>query len=381
MKKSLLALLTLAFALSAAWSSAQELTIGSKAPKLEVKEFVKGEPVKEFERGKTYVVEFWATWCGPCRTSIPHLTKLQKQHKDLTIIGVAILEQDQIAVTDFVEEMGDKMDYRVAIDKVPEGGEGDEGAMVKNWMEPAEQPGIPFAVIINGEGKVAWIGHPGEMDDTLEKVLNGKWDVAAEALKLKEIVAQRKKLEAAFKKLQTLFGKFENDGELSELLKELDLTAKEFPDRSEQFSMIKFQVLASPKGNVDQALALGNKLLESKLGDDSEVLNTMAWMLVAPDREKKADAKLLKFALKMAQKADNLAKREDASIADTLAKAYFDNGQLEKAIETQERVVELAEGTQLESDPGIKKRLRQYKRSLESTKSDDAPKKTTPKKE
>jgi thiol-disulfide isomerase/thioredoxin len=381
MNKSLLVLLTVTTTLFATWSSAQELTIGSNAPKLDVKEFVKGEPVKSFEKGKTYVVEFWATWCGPCRTSIPHLTKLQKQHKDLTIIGVAVLEQDQIAVTDFVEEMGDKMDYRVAIDKVPEGGEGDEGAMVKTWMEPAEQPGIPFAVIVNGDGKVAWIGHPGEMDDTLEKVLTGKWDIAAEALKLKEIIAQRKKLEAKFKQLQTLLGKFESEGDPSELLKELDIAAKEIPDRADQFSMIKFHVLSNSKENVEQALTLGNKLLESELGEDSEILNNLAWMLVAPDREKKADAKLLKFALKAALKADNLEKREDASIADTLAKAYFDNGQLEKAIETQERVVELAEGTQLESDPGVKKRLRQYKRALETKKTEAAPKSATPKKE
>ena len=371
MSKSLFAFLTIVAAGCAAPSSAQELTLGSNAPKLEVKEFVKGEAVKGFEKDKTYVVEFWATWCGPCRTSIPHLTKLQKQYKELTIIGVAILEQDQSAVADFVEEMGDKMDYRVALDKVPEGSEGDEGAMVKNWMEPAEQKGIPFAVIVNGEGKVAWIGHPGEMDEPLEKVMTGKWDIAAEALKLKEIIAQRKKLEATFKKLQTLFGKFQEVGDATELLTELDVAAKDLPDRADQFSLFKFQVLSSPKGNVDLALSLGAKLMESELGEDPEALNDMAWMLVAPDREKKADAKLLKFALTVALKADNLSKREDPSIADTLAKAYFDNGQLEKAIETQERVIELAVGTELENDPGVKKRLRQYKRALDNSKKDE----------
>ena len=381
MNKSLIALLTVAAALCAHCTSAQELTLGSNAPKLEVQEFVKGEAVKSFEKGKTYVVEFWATWCGPCRTSIPHLTKLQKQYKELTIIGVAILEQDQSKVADFVEEMGDKMDYRVALDKVPEGKDGEEGAMVKNWMEPAEQAGIPFAVIVNGEGKVAWIGHPGAMDEPLEKIMAGKWDIAAEALKLKEIVAQRKKLEGTFKKLQTLFGKFEEDGDATDLLKELDVAAKAIPDRADQFSLIKFQVLSSPKGDVDQALSLGTKLMESELGESSEALNNLAWMLVAPDREKKADAKLLKFALKAALKADNLSKREDPSIADTLAKAYFDNGQLEKAVETQERVIELAVGTELESDPAVKKRLRQYKRALEASKKDEAPKSATPKKE
>src|SRR5262245_54681841 len=70
------------------------LSVGDPAPKLEVKEFVKGDAVKSFDKGKVYVVEFWATWCGPCRTSIPHLTELQKKHKDVTFIGVSVFERD-----------------------------------------------------------------------------------------------------------------------------------------------------------------------------------------------------------------------------------------------------------------------------------------------
>ncbi len=377
-------LLVAVLSMSVAWCSssvfAQELTLGSAAPKLELKEFVKGDAVKGFTKGKTYVVEFWATWCGPCRTTIPHLTKLQKKYKnELTVIGVAILEEDQSAVATFVEEMGDKMDYRVALDAVPKDGSPEEGAMVKNWMEASGQAGIPAAFIVNGEGLIAWIGHPGSMDDPLEKVMTGKWDIAAEALKLKELLAQKKKLEATFKKLQTLFGKFEDDGDAADLLTELDLAAKNLPDRADQFSMIKFQILASPKGNADQALSLGEKLVASELGENPEALNNLAWMLVAPDREKKADAKLLKFALKAALKADNLSERKDPSIADTLAKAYFDNSQIEKAIETQERVVELAVGSELENDPGVKKRLRQYKRALDASQKDAQPKTDTPK--
>jgi thiol-disulfide isomerase/thioredoxin len=358
-------------------SLAQDLTLGSKAPKLEVKKFIKGEPVKGFEKGKLYVVEFWATWCGPCRATIPHLTKLQKQYKkEVTFIGVAILEEDQDEVDKFVKEMGDDMDYRVAIDLVPDDADGDEGAMVKNWMEPSEQQGIPAAFIVNGDGLVAWIGHPGQIDDPLEKIVSGKWDIAAEAKKIQEQAAERKKLTAVFEKLRKLFGDFEESGESKELLKALDSAAKELPDRATQFQMIKFQVLSSPKGNVDQALELGGELLElDGVGDNPDALNNIAWMLVAPEREKKADAKLLKFALKVATKADNLKKNQDPSIADTLAKAYFDNGMLEKAVETQERVIELLPGTELENDMGVKKRLRQYKKALESAKSEGDAKK------
>src|SRR5439155_26475767 len=110
----------LASALSAIYPMAQgaALKVGDPAPKLEVSKWIQGEAVREFARDKAYIVEFWATWCGPCRVSIPHLNELHIKFKDqgLIVIGQDILEKDPDLVAPFVKKMGGQMTYRVALD-------------------------------------------------------------------------------------------------------------------------------------------------------------------------------------------------------------------------------------------------------------------------
>lgn len=359
--------------------AAEELTLGSKAPKLELKKFIKGTEVKSFEKGKIYVVELWATWCGPCKVTIPHLTALQKKYEDVVFIGVAVLEEDPKGVSDFVDEMGKTMDYRVALDLVAEGEEPAEGKTVQNWMEPAGLEEIPSAFIINGEGKIAWIGHPGNMEEPLEQIVGGKWDLVAEAKKIADEKLLQKKMAAIMGQLQKLYEQFSDDGKPDELLTSLESAANEIPGKALEFQLIRFQVLSLSKERADEAVDAADKLLKSDKGDDPQLLNNIAWIVVKPDRETKADSKLVKMALKVAQKADELTNGENASVADTLAKAYFDNGDLAKAVKTQERVIELADGTPMSQDPNLKKRLRQYKKALDTAASkskgdEDAPK-------
>lgn len=151
-----------------AQTSTSRLVVGSKAPALDVDNWVKGDAVTSFEPGKVYVVEFWATWCPHCREAIPELTSLAKQ-TGVTIVGVASGERGDPAtklgtVQGFVKQQGPRLGYTIALDA--------DGQTNRAWMSAAGQNSIPTAFIVDGEGKIAFVGHPAsaQFEATLTKL-------------------------------------------------------------------------------------------------------------------------------------------------------------------------------------------------------------------
>ena len=133
-----------------------------KAAALDGLTYIKGDAVS-LEEGKVYVVEFWATWCPPCKVSVPHLTEIQKQFKDkgVTVIGISN-EKNLDTVKSFVASQGEKMNYTVAVDI--------EGKAVDGYMAAFKQNGIPTAFVVNGRGNIAWVGHPMDgLDEALKQ--------------------------------------------------------------------------------------------------------------------------------------------------------------------------------------------------------------------
>jgi thiol-disulfide isomerase/thioredoxin len=337
-----------------AWAQADAkpaatLKAGDKAPALAIEKWVKGDPVKGFEKGKVYVVEFWATWCGPCVASMPHLSAMQKAYKDkgVTFIGTNVWEDKEYTdatfkkVQDFVKAQGDRMSYTVAFD-------GKAKAMDAAYLKAAGQNGIPAAFLVDKTGTIAWIGHPMWLDIPLDAVVADKWDI-------KTGPAQ---IEKAQKLLNDVYAKAE--GSPKEALTAFESFERDYPTLAHNMTDMKFGLLLAA-GEFDKAYKLGGKMVDEAIAEkDSNKLNGIAWSIVDP--EAKIAKRDLDLALKAATKADELTKHEDAATIDTLARVYFAKGDIAKAIELQTKAVGLADGRMKAS---LQKSLDEYQAAKE----------------
>ena len=113
-----------------------------QAPALALKN-LKGHTVRLSDyRGKVVLLNFWATWCPPCRAEVPDLVKWQREHaKDgLQVVGVTYPPTDTAAVRRFARRY--KINYPVLLGTKE----------TKELFDAGET--LPFTVVIDGEGRV-----------------------------------------------------------------------------------------------------------------------------------------------------------------------------------------------------------------------------------
>ncbi len=392
---SLLGLVAALFTGSATQVSADEgpaLTIGSKAPELNIEHWVsngKGafKPVTKFEKDKVYVVEFWATWCGPCVASMPHLVEMQtKFGKKVQIISIS--DEDLETVNGFL-----------ARDFKAQGG-AEVGANVKtygdltsaycltadpdrschtSYMEAAGQNGIPCAFIVGKDQMIEYIGHPMQMDEALSKVLDGTWDRKAfaeefqEQQKLNQAMSSVMRLartnpEAAIEKInEVIKGTKSKDVKLQltmmkvqllaqsdktkEALETIDSLIKDPANKEvkSQLQMMRVQLVLMT-GDAKQIAETANVLYKTE-GVDPQMVNFVAWSIVEQIEAGKIDDKaLVKSSLAAVQGAVKKMEGDvKAAGLDTLSHLQYLDGDKAGALKTQEEAIASTSNAQLKA--------------------------------
>lgn len=398
MKSIVAVLLSVATAFALAQTAAAA-ELGDAAPPLQISEWVKGKPVDlAAAKGKQIVVvEFWATWCGPCRVSIPHLTEMQKKFKDVVFVGVS--DEEPATVKKFVTKMGDKMDYTVAVDN--------DQKTAGAYMKAFGINGIPHAFIVNKEGTIVWNGHPMDnLDKTLEEIIAGKFDIE----KAKKRDSARKKVEQFFE----LASEDGNEAKVEKLGSELEALDREIGgiepgqtfNTAEALKRIQFQKTvmayqaAAAKGRSEEELDKLGKQIEAvappqfKLADfkndmasrkafaayyravtggtdkekiaklsqavgemktkSARMLNEYAWTILTDEGISTRDIPL---ATKLARAAVDASDAKEAGILDTYARALFDSGKASEAVDWQKKAIAAAdnEETRKELEATLKK--------------------------
>ncbi len=132
------------------------LKIGAPAPKLDLPDLDGARLDLARLRGKVVVVDFWATWCAPCRSQVPRFVQLQAKYgkRGLEVVGIS-LDESSAPVLEFRRRFG--MTYRVAL--------ADE-KVAKAWGGIL---GLPVAFVVDRTGRVR-ARHEGEGDlDAIER--------------------------------------------------------------------------------------------------------------------------------------------------------------------------------------------------------------------
>lgn len=374
--KSMFTLLACYWAIAASVVAQPELTIGSQAPALDIEHWVSDgggrlKPVTDFEKGNVYVVEFWATWCPPCVASMPHIAELQKKMIDQNVQIISVSDEDLDTVEQFLDravpagiarslqkqqEIADEKPGQVDQEKQT----GDPGldstneankltfreltsayslatdpdqSVYNDYMVASGEGGIPTAFIVGKQGLIEWIGHPMELDDPLEQVVEDKWDREA-YLKNR---AQQASIEQA---IMEVYEELQN-GKIDKGLKKLDTLIQDHKgtELSVGLRALRIQLFMQ----IDPAKAA--KELNDVAAEiaDAQVLNGIAWSIVEYDEEGESELSddLLAAAVTVAEKAVSLAP-EDGAVLDTLSHLVYMQGDLDRAIKLQTKAIELA---------------------------------------
>lgn len=354
------ALCSLVFGLFVASTIAQQaepsepapLQAGDTAPALQFSEWVKGSPITSFERGKVYLVEFWAVWCGPCIGSIPHLNALQQKYRKDGLIVIGFTSPDRTpgkpdrkegnaieSVRDLVARRGDSMDYQIAYD-LP------DRATFKAYFN-APQAGIPHGFIVGRDGRVVVSGNPYYFDEVIADVMADRWDPMQGPTR--------------FAELQRLLRASETAQDYT-AFKHARAALKAFSSLYYERSIYSEILKAIEEGDAPVVNRVGEFMIRKALeAGEADGMSYMISQMVRRDPIKTKARPFLKLAGRMSEAYVTVTKARDSNALSLRADWFVCKGDLKSAVKLQRQA--LAVEVESRSDH-LKARLVELERDL-----------------
>ena len=332
-------------------SAQQTLDIGSKAPSLDIEHWLQDgngffEHVTAFEKDKVYIVEFWATWCGPCIGAMPQLAALQNKYRgrDVQIISVTDESVDQVAALMNQNHPQTNQSFAEITSAYSLTSDPD-GSVHDAYMRASNQQGIPVSFIVGKTGLIEWIGHPLELEMPLEAVVTGNWDRE----KFRKQRKARAGFEVAMQRLAMLAGA-ERFGDAIKLVEGEIAKAKEsdLQDLVEQWVDIRFSLKLSAGQIDDETVAYYRSYLD-RIKDEPVLLMRFGYSIYGAYEQGGNLGPLATDVIKAISKSKDRAPAEAKPLMhNVVAQLHASNKDYDLAIASQQMAVDSGQGRQQE---------------------------------
>jgi len=342
--------------------SDDSLEIGSPAPALDIEHWVqngdgKYSKVTSFQRDKVYVVEFWATWCGPCVQSMPHLAALQTKYADKGLQIVSISNESLEDVKAFLDNSIQDLDGKeVSVAEVTKTyclTTDPDGSCDKDYMLAAKRDGIPCAFLVGKDSKIEWIGHPMEMEPVLDAILEGKWD-------REEYIAEQKLIA----EVQATIGGLARSKKYKEAANAVDGFLERITDKRLQFGLLKSKIDLQILAKADESELLETyKTLFASCESEPLFVQDVAWTAFEKFSEQKLKNKqILEVSISAVENViPGVEGGDKANLFDTVARLNHAIGKKQAALQAQLQAVKFSDGS---DEGGFKQFLEELQMEL-----------------
>ncbi|AUW47305.1 TlpA disulfide reductase family protein [Rhizobium leguminosarum] len=335
------------------------LNSGSPAPSINVQHWLRGDPLSNFQFGKTYILEFISTTCSSCGPSLSQLAQLQEEYSDIGIEVIGIAANEWAATADealaqvdaWVTKWLPNANIRIAFDY--------SGEMDKDWKKASLTFQVPQAFVVDRAGSIAFIGDPDMLEVVLPKVMDGSWLASAQAKNAEEERIAEAEIKAPERALHRRIRAAAEIEDWKSALSAIEEGINLFPDNF-MFHQRHVETLMGKMRDMEAGWIALDQFARTAIERNSELWLLMAMQqLFYPYDYSGLLAERFSMGKELSERILRLCPQHDAPLRSysyqTIAFFYHESGDNDRAVDLIEQALKFVDGGSL---PDVQKQER-----------------------